>query len=74
MSAAAKKTALTKTTTPATSGLPKEKLLSMYREMLTIRRFEEKAGQLYGMGLIGGFCHLVYRAGSGGDGDSGGGE
>jgi pyruvate dehydrogenase E1 component alpha subunit len=29
-----------------------------YREMLLIRRFEEKAGQLYGMGLIGGFCHL----------------
>ena len=29
-----------------------------YREMLAIRRFEEKAGQLYGMGLIGGFCHL----------------
>jgi len=42
----------------APSGLPKEKLLSMYREMLLIRRFEEKAGQLYGMGLIGGFCHL----------------
>lgn len=39
-------------------GLPKEKLLSMYRDMLLIRRFEEKAGQLYGMGLIGGFCHL----------------
>ena len=38
--------------------LPKEKLLAMYREMMTIRRFEEKAGQLYGMGLIGGFCHL----------------
>ena len=33
-------------------------LLGYYREMLTIRRFEEKAGQLYGMGLIGGFCHL----------------
>src|SRR5262249_24587198 len=28
-----------------------------YREMLLIRRFEEKAGQMYGMGLIGGFCH-----------------
>jgi len=38
--------------------IAKEKLLAMYREMLTIRRFEEKAGQLYGMGLIGGFCHL----------------
>tara|TARA_B100001989_G_C24548067_1_gene472342 strand:+ start:3115 stop:4146 length:1032 start_codon:yes stop_codon:yes gene_type:complete len=33
-------------------------LKSLYREMLLIRRFEEKAGQLYGMGLIGGFCHL----------------
>src|SRR3954467_565564 len=32
--------------------------LSAYREMLLIRRFEEKAGQMYGMGLIGGFCHL----------------
>ncbi|MBL4614854.1 MAG: pyruvate dehydrogenase (acetyl-transferring) E1 component subunit alpha, partial [Magnetovibrio sp.] len=36
----------------------KEELLGFYREMLLIRRFEEKAGQLYGMGLIGGFCHL----------------
>ncbi|PCD75859.1 pyruvate dehydrogenase (acetyl-transferring) E1 component subunit alpha [Pseudothioclava arenosa] len=35
-----------------------EDLLSYYRDMLLIRRFEEKAGQLYGMGLIGGFCHL----------------
>ena len=33
-------------------------LLRHYREMLMIRRFEEKAGQMYGMGLIGGFCHL----------------
>jgi pyruvate dehydrogenase E1 component alpha subunit len=33
-------------------------LLGLYRQMLLIRRFEEKAGQLYGMGLIGGFCHL----------------
>ena len=33
-------------------------LLTYYREMLLIRRFEERAGQLYGMGLIGGFCHL----------------
>jgi len=30
----------------------------LYRQMLLIRRFEEKAGQMYGMGLIGGFCHL----------------
>jgi pyruvate dehydrogenase E1 component alpha subunit len=35
-----------------------EDLKRYYREMLLIRRFEEKAGQLYGMGLIGGFCHL----------------
>ncbi len=33
-------------------------MLEFYREMLLIRRFEEKAGQLYGLGLIGGFCHL----------------
>ena len=37
---------------------PTEELVSMYRDMLLIRRFEEKAGQLYGMGQIGGFCHL----------------
>ena len=36
----------------------KDELLSFYRDMLLIRRFEERAGQLYGMGLIGGFCHL----------------
>jgi pyruvate dehydrogenase E1 component alpha subunit len=35
-----------------------EDLLHLYREMLLIRRLEEKAGQMYGMGLIGGFCHL----------------
>ncbi len=35
-----------------------EELLGYYRDMLLIRRFEEKAGQMYGMGLIGGFCHL----------------
>src|SRR6202166_4478159 len=35
-----------------------ERLKKFYRDMLLIRRFEEKAGQLYGMGLIGGFCHL----------------
>ena len=33
-------------------------LLHLYEQMLLIRRFEEKAGQLYGLGLIGGFCHL----------------
>src|SRR5262245_5215113 len=36
----------------------KEQELQAYRDMLLIRRFEEKAGQMYGMGLIGGFCHL----------------
>ncbi len=36
----------------------RDDLVGMYRDMLLIRRFEEKAGQLYGMGLIGGFCHL----------------
>ncbi len=40
------------------SNVSKDELLKFYREMLLIRRFEEKAGQLYGMGLIGGFCHL----------------
>lgn len=36
----------------------KDELLSLYKDMLLIRRFEEKAGQLYGMGQIAGFCHL----------------
>ncbi|MDQ3482894.1 MAG: thiamine pyrophosphate-dependent enzyme, partial [Pseudomonadota bacterium] len=36
----------------------KDQLLDFYKEMLLIRRFEERAGQLYGLGLIGGFCHL----------------
>lgn len=35
-----------------------DELKAYYKDMLLIRRFEEKAGQLYGMGLIGGFCHL----------------
>jgi pyruvate dehydrogenase E1 component alpha subunit len=38
--------------------MAREQLLQAYRDMLLIRRFEERAGQLYGMGLIGGFCHL----------------
>ncbi|MCT4609980.1 MAG: pyruvate dehydrogenase (acetyl-transferring) E1 component subunit alpha [Pelagimonas sp.] len=45
-----------KSTAKATASA--EELSKWYREMLLIRRFEEKAGQLYGMGLIGGFCHL----------------
>jgi pyruvate dehydrogenase E1 component alpha subunit len=53
--------------TPAKSSAPRspkgespdtEALQGFYRSMLLIRRFEERAGQLYGMGLIGGFCHL----------------
>ena len=65
-SAAPKKTA--STPAPATNReMPRdpvpydaspEELEKFYREMLLIRRFEEKAGQLYGLGLIGGFCHL----------------
>src|ERR1039457_7588462 len=45
---------------PATpvANFSKDEELSAYRTMLTIRRFEEKAGQMYGIGLIGGFCHL----------------
>ncbi len=35
-----------------------EQMMALYEQMLLIRRFEEKAGQLYGLGLIGGFCHL----------------
>ena len=42
-------------TVPAFS---RDEELAAYRQMLLIRRFEEKAAQLYGMGLIGGFCHL----------------
>jgi len=43
---------------PAERQTDPEELSRHYRDMLLIRRFEEKAGQLYGMGLIGGFCHL----------------
>ncbi|NKC22172.1 pyruvate dehydrogenase (acetyl-transferring) E1 component subunit alpha [Ochrobactrum oryzae] len=43
---------------PAPANFDKKQELDAYREMLLIRRFEEKAGQLYGMGFIGGFCHL----------------
>jgi pyruvate dehydrogenase E1 component alpha subunit len=53
--------ALKRRTKPATGAAKTpsvEQLLKYYREMLQIRRFEEKAGQMYGMGLIGGFCHL----------------
>jgi len=40
------------------SNTSKVELIEFYQRMLLIRRFEEKAGQLYGMGLVGGFCHL----------------
>jgi pyruvate dehydrogenase E1 component alpha subunit len=43
---------------PSEASGGKDELLQYYRDMLLIRRFEERAGQLYGMGLIGGFCHL----------------
>ena len=45
-------------TSPKSGGSDGDLLLGFYRDMLLIRRFEERAGQLYGMGLIGGFCHL----------------
>jgi len=44
--------------TPKPATFSKDQDLTAYRDMLLIRRFEEKAGQLYGMGFIGGFCHL----------------
>ncbi len=47
-----------KSTSPALYKASKDELIKFYREMLTIRRFEEKAGQMYGQGQIGGFCHL----------------
>jgi len=46
------------TTAAKVAEFSKAQELSAYREMLLIRRFEDKAGQMYGMGLIGGFCHL----------------
>ncbi|MEE2567505.1 pyruvate dehydrogenase (acetyl-transferring) E1 component subunit alpha [Hyphobacterium marinum] len=61
---ATKKPAKRTTTTAARKAVPpkakvtKDDALAYYRDMLLIRRFEEKAGQLYGMGLIAGFCHL----------------
>ena len=43
---------------PNSATFTKEQELHAFRDMMLIRRFEEKAGQLYGMGAIGGFCHL----------------
>jgi pyruvate dehydrogenase E1 component alpha subunit len=58
---AAQPAALRRASVEPTAEIPdfnQEQELHAYRHMLLIRRFEEKAGQLYGMGLIGGFCHL----------------
>ncbi len=53
-----KKVAKSDTALDSETKLSSAEAKKLYREMLLIRRFEEKAGQLYGMGLIGGFCHL----------------
>ncbi len=57
----ARKAAAKPAKSQSTSNIPeftKDEEFAAYRDMLLIRRFEEKAGQMYGMGLIGGFCHL----------------
>jgi pyruvate dehydrogenase E1 component alpha subunit len=56
--AAARRASADAETEAAVPEFSKDQELQAYRRMLLIRRFEEKAGQLYGMGLIGGFCHL----------------
>ena len=58
MAATAKKTASPKARKKPTPEPSKAEMLGFYRDMMLIRRFEEKAGQLYGMGLVAGFCHL----------------
>ncbi len=58
MAVAAKRKPKSRPDEPVEAEVSAEKLLDLYRRMLLIRRFEEKAGQMYGMGLIGGFCHL----------------
>jgi pyruvate dehydrogenase E1 component alpha subunit len=58
MAKTATKSAAGKSQSSASAKISSEDLIRHYRDMLLIRRFEEKAGQLYGMGLIGGFCHL----------------
>ena len=55
---AAKRNTKSSAAKDAGKGAGKDELLKYYRDMLMMRRFEEKAGQLYGMGLIAGFCHL----------------
>ncbi len=56
--ATTQKPALAEVKSSKAAALSKKDYLKLYEDMLLIRRFEEKAGQLYGMGLIGGFCHL----------------
>ncbi|MEO5755906.1 MAG: pyruvate dehydrogenase (acetyl-transferring) E1 component subunit alpha [Mesorhizobium sp.] len=56
--APAKSTKTSGLSAPKPADFSKDEELAAYRHMLLIRRFEEKAGQLYGMGFIGGFCHL----------------
>ncbi|MEP1229944.1 MAG: pyruvate dehydrogenase (acetyl-transferring) E1 component subunit alpha [Litorimonas sp.] len=62
MTTSSKKVSSKKTKTPPLHNLNlkvgKDELFGYYRDMMLIRRFEEKAGQLYGMGQIAGFCHL----------------
>lgn len=58
MARAAKSASQSSKKSTSKSSHSNEDLIQYYRDMLLIRRFEEKAGQLYGMGLIGGFCHL----------------
>jgi len=59
MATAAKKKPTSRTRkTTSKAEISNNQLIKFYSDMLLIRRFEEKAGQLYGMGLIGGFCHL----------------
>ena len=55
---AGKAAARKKKTEPPLYEASHDELIAFYRDMLRIRRFEEKAGQLYGLGLVGGFCHL----------------
>jgi pyruvate dehydrogenase E1 component alpha subunit len=54
----ASKRKVIKNAPPSKLQVTSEEMLSYYKDMLLIRRFEEKAGQLYGMGMIAGFCHL----------------
>ncbi len=56
--ATTKKLAASHAEAAAAGDVSSAELLCYYRDMLLIRRFEEKSGQMYGMGLIGGFCHL----------------